>query len=270
MTLAASSRVRARAVPESAFTPVRDDTRGIRAVRRLEGRVDAARHRTGGLRRHAGGCDAHHRWRPGPDLADVPRSFHVESLPRTTRSTASREPVERDDEAREAEAGRPALAVLDPREPALVDAGQLGNRALADARAGPPVIQPATEHFRCPPVRWGISATSGNDHAGSRPHRASLPLAADASPVRVIGTAEVRAPPPGRPCDVQSVITGGSVAPPPAWRRPRDAAIVITRAGVFARLPHRADSCALGCVDCTGEPRDDCHRRTDDRPAALP
>ena len=121
------------------------------------------------------GCDHGGRSRATP--ADPPRSLEVEAVPRASGSAAPGQPVERDDEACEAEARWPSDAVLDPREAALVDAREVRHPALADAGARPPVVQPATKHLRRPPVDRVLTATSNDNHRRMNPRQTSLAVA---------------------------------------------------------------------------------------------
>ena len=142
-----------------------------------------------------------HGGRPRATLADPPRSLEVEAIPRASGCAAAGQPIERDDQACESEARWPSDAVLDPREATLVDAREERHPALADAGARPPVIQPATEHLRRPPVDRLLSATSNDNHRRMKPRRTSLAIA--------------------HPCDAASVIAdGGAGTPVPATPAP--------------------------------------------------
>src|SRR3954447_23953983 len=108
----------------------------------------------------------HGRWPGTGSGIEAIGSKRVEVRPRPRGAPAAGQPVEHDEEAREAPAGLPALqATLDPRQAALIDPCQPGHGPLADPRPEPPFAQPAGDRHRGVPVDGVVV-----------PHRASTAL----------------------------------------------------------------------------------------------
>ena len=132
-----------------------------------------------------------------PSLAPagrVTRGSGVEAAPRSAAALASREPVERDDQPRQRDPGRPPLATLDPTDVRLVDPRQSREVPLRDAGGVPPVAQPCPQHPHRPFVPAVLVAPHGQILATPpylRLTRRAL-MTRQASGTKVTATANIR------------------------------------------------------------------------------
>ena len=157
------------------------------------------------------------------------RGCGIQTAPGSTAALAGREPIERDDQARERDPRRASLAALDPANVRLIDSRHPGR-----AGAGWPRWHGASRAARHRASAWPIRLDRPGDATCG--HRARVALSATHTPAlttrQASGSAFAREHPAGSPDDA-TVITGRALCS--RARAPLDDATVIRNGGGFQR-----------------------------------